>query len=114
MKSVRIITQFVLTHNDGRKELFAPAVYELEDTIADHPYVRMHSDNPQNTPPPAGTVAAANFAAAQSARKRVLKAAIEEASQEELMEVQVAQTETVRRRVIANAAEPGFREPKPL
>lgn len=110
MKTIRIVKQFVLTHNNMTRQQFAPGVYELEDDIADHPYVLQHSDKPPSRIPQPGSVQAKTEAITKEQRKRLLAAALAEASEDEIKEVMAEQKETVRRRVVTDATRPPVRE----
>jgi len=46
MPIVTIVKGFTFQHHDGFKELIPPGTYDLDDEMANHFYVRAHSDNP--------------------------------------------------------------------
>lgn len=43
MPDVMIEREFNLTHQDGTTELFPPGIYDLDDELANHWYVRAHT-----------------------------------------------------------------------
>lgn len=77
MKTVTIVTQFTLTLNDATTRKFAPGVYELEDDIADHFFVRVHSKDAPYIEPLPGTPEGAALAAKRMQRRKILDAAAE-------------------------------------
>jgi hypothetical protein len=103
MKSVHIVMPFTLTLNDGSQRKFTPGVVELEDDIAEHWYVRAHSQNPPRIPPAAGTPEYAQEQARSAARRRLLDAAAEEAAREEQEKSESEHRETVRRKIVTDA-----------
>lgn len=100
MKQVNIITPFTLTLEGGRQQKFTTGLYELEDELADHWYVRAHSDKAPPPRPPVGTPEYAQQEARKRARRRILDAAIEDAAQDEYKGVDEESRNEVRRRVI--------------
>jgi hypothetical protein len=78
MPIITIIKAFTLTFNDGKQQRFEPGAYDLEPDVADHWYVKAHSNKPPKVTPPVGTPEYAHAAARKVARRRVIEAAAEE------------------------------------
>jgi hypothetical protein len=47
MTEVNIVKPFTFTHDDGSQEAFIPGRYDLPDELAEHFYVKAHSDEPE-------------------------------------------------------------------
>lgn len=82
-KKINIVESFTLTHDDGQQQKFNAGQHEVEDHIADHWFVRAHSDEPAPLDPPVGTQEYAKIAARKLQRRRALDAAAEDASDED-------------------------------
>lgn len=50
MPIVTIVKAFTFQHDNGYHEVIPPGTYDLEEDMANHFYVRAHSDNPPTRP----------------------------------------------------------------
>lgn len=90
MREVKIVNPFVLTHNDGHQTHFAAGVHQMEDDVADHPFVLAHSDEAPEVGLMPGSQAYEETMNARARRRQDKEAAIhqevEQAKQAELTE----------------------------
>jgi hypothetical protein len=85
MPTVNIVKQFTFTHKDGSEEVIQPGQYDLPDDMAEHFYVRAHSDDPLPPPVRPGTPAYSS----QSARFNASN--VELSRQEEMVAMRAAE-----------------------
>ena len=102
MKTVKIVKQFILQHNDKARtrELIRPGEHQFEDDVADHWWVRAHSDNPPKAEPKRGTPEYAFAQARAAAEEQQLHTAVERAAEDAKVE---ARDKARRRRPVAEA-----------
>lgn len=70
MKTVKIVRGFTFNHPDRRLEYIPAGEHEMDDAMADHWFVRAHSDNPPEQEPQMGTP---EYAETRVTRRRRLK-----------------------------------------
>lgn len=78
MKQVTIVKPFTFTHDSGKMQEFKIGVHELDDDVAEHFYVKAHSNTPPFVEPQVGTPEAAKLAAQRVQRRRIIEAAMAE------------------------------------
>jgi hypothetical protein len=78
MAEVNIVKSFMLSLEDGSQRLIHAGKNFFENEVAEHWYVKAHSDNPPDPVVTAGTPEFAQQQAAYNARQRILNAATEQ------------------------------------
>lgn len=83
-KFVQIVQDCTVTLEDGSQQKLQAGRHELDEDVADHWFVRAHSDNPPAPQLKAGTPEYAMAAAKERQRRKIVDAAVEEAAEEEV------------------------------
>lgn len=55
MPIVRVVKQFILQTDDGKRTNYIPGTYDVPDEIAEHWYFKCHLEGYVEPPPPDGT-----------------------------------------------------------